>query len=73
MAVLKGKVSYPRQLEPLSKSVIKEILTAEPKKRLCRLEDFKKHPFFRVNWDDVLARRLIPPFVPKVEKVGDDR
>ncbi|BFZ00978.1 hypothetical protein BsWGS_04017 [Bradybaena similaris] len=35
-------------------------------------EDVKKHKWFKgQNWDDVLARKLQPPIVPKLSHDGD--
>ncbi len=35
-------------------------------------EDIKAHPFFRsINWDDLLNKRLEPPFNPRVKDAFD--
>lgn len=47
------------------------MLTRDPKKRLgagpLDAAEIKEHPFFRgVNWDDMLAKRVPPPFCPSI-------
>lgn len=32
--------------------------------------ELQEHPFFAsINWDDLLARKVTPPFIPKVVRV----
>ncbi|XP_036272553.1 ribosomal protein S6 kinase beta-2 isoform X4 [Pipistrellus kuhlii] len=46
--ILKGKLVLPPYLTPDARDLVK-----------------KRHPFFRhINWDDLLARRVDPPFRP---------
>lgn len=34
---------------------------------MCLQVELQEHPFFAsVNWDDLLARKVRPPFIPKV-------
>ncbi|XP_069393243.1 serine/threonine-protein kinase Sgk2b [Paralichthys olivaceus] len=36
------------------------------------LEELQEHPFFAsIDWDDLLARRVEPPFIPNVSGPGD--
>lgn len=47
------------------------MLTRDPKRRLgagpTDAEEIKEHPFFTgVNWDDLLEKRITPPFRPTV-------
>lgn len=46
-------------------------MTRDPKKRLgagpADAAEIKQHPFFNgVNWDDMLDKRVSPPFCPSV-------
>ena len=48
-----------------------QLLTREPEKRLGSgrgdAEEIKRHPFFKgVNWDDMLAKKVPPPFYPSI-------
>lgn len=47
------------------------MLTRDPKKRLgagpSDAKEIKEHPFFQgVNWDDMLQKRVPPPFRPTI-------
>lgn len=51
--------------------VVSQLLRKNPDRRLGAserdAEDVKKQAFFRhVHWEDLLARRLKPPFVPTI-------
>jgi serine/threonine protein kinase len=49
------------------RNLIKSLLQREPKNRLGfnDVKEIKEHPFFiGVNWDDVISKRLNPPYTP---------
>jgi len=55
---------------------MRRLLRKNPERRLGAserdAEDVKKQAFFRhVHWDDLLARRLKPPFVPTIRSMED--
>ncbi|XP_014969064.3 ribosomal protein S6 kinase beta-2 isoform X2 [Macaca fascicularis] len=53
--IIKGKLALPPYLTPDARDLVK-----------------KRHPFFRhVNWDDLLARRVDPPFRPCLQSEED--
>lgn len=36
----------------------------------CSQEELQEHRFFAsINWDDLLARKVRPPFIPKVVRI----
>lgn len=48
-----------------------KLLHKEPQHRLGSgrgdVEDIKKHPFFNsIKWDDLIAKKIQPPFNPQV-------
>ncbi|XP_068180512.1 serine/threonine-protein kinase Sgk2b isoform X2 [Antennarius striatus] len=53
-----------------ARSLLKGLLERRVSKRLGESRDImelQEHPFFAsINWDDLLARRVKPPFIPKV-------
>ncbi|XP_011896834.1 PREDICTED: ribosomal protein S6 kinase beta-2 isoform X3 [Cercocebus atys] len=53
--IIKGKLALPPYLTPDARDLVK-----------------KRHPFFRhMNWDDLLARRVDPPFRPCLQSEED--
>ncbi|XP_038567443.1 serine/threonine-protein kinase Sgk2b isoform X2 [Micropterus salmoides] len=53
-----------------TRSLLKGLLERDVSKRLGASRDLvelQEHPFFAsINWDDLLARKVRPPFIPKV-------
>lgn len=54
-----------------TESCFDQLLNRDPKKRLgagpSDAAEIKQHPFFHgVNWDDMLAKRVPPPFCPSI-------
>ncbi|XP_078143142.1 serine/threonine-protein kinase Sgk2b [Centroberyx gerrardi] len=62
---------------PAARSLLEGLLERDCSKRLGGNQDFvelQSHPFFEsINWDDLLARRVTPPFIPKVTGPCDVR
>lgn len=55
---------------------MKRLLRKNPDRRLGSserdAEDVKKQSFFRhINWEDLLARKVKPPFVPTIKSLDD--
>ncbi|XP_063236589.1 cAMP-dependent protein kinase catalytic subunit 3 isoform X2 [Bacillus rossius redtenbacheri] len=76
--ILAGKIEWPRHLNPVSKDLIKKLLSQDRTKRLGNMkngaEDVKRHRWFKgIEWQDVYDRRLKPPIVPTVSYEGDTR
>ncbi|KAI8979406.1 hypothetical protein BDF20DRAFT_503174 [Mycotypha africana] len=70
-AILEDDILYPINMSSDSISICQQLLQRDPTRRLGGgPEDslsIKQHPFFRgVNWDDMLAKRVPPPFYPSV-------
>ncbi len=50
------------------------LLDRDPARRVKNAHDIKKHKWFRkINWDDLLAKRVTPPFKPVVKSDDDCR
>ena len=48
-----------------AKSLIKAVLTRNVKER-ATIDDIMKHPFFEdIDWNSVLNRELVPPYLPE--------
>ncbi|XP_041348214.1 ribosomal protein S6 kinase beta-1-like isoform X2 [Gigantopelta aegis] len=73
--ILKAKLSLPPYLTNEARGLIKRLLRKSPVDRLGGgIDDakpVKSHAFFRhINWSDLLAHRVEPPFKPNV--TGDE-
>ncbi|CAD5124807.1 DgyrCDS13069 [Dimorphilus gyrociliatus] len=61
--------SYPESLNDL----VKRLLETDPEKRLSSLKDIQQHEFFTgMNFDDVLNRKVQPPFIPSKDHLNCD-
>ncbi|XP_070582151.1 serine/threonine-protein kinase N2-like [Ptychodera flava] len=75
-SIVNDEVRYPRYLSTEAISIMRRLLRKNPERRLGSserdAEDIKKHAFFRnVKWEDLLLRRVKPPFVPTVKAPED--
>ncbi|CAM4577573.1 RAC-beta serine/threonine-protein kinase [Siphateles boraxobius] len=76
--ILMEEIRFPRNLSPEAKALLAGLLKKDPKQRLGGSpEDAKEvmtHKFFNsMNWQDVLQKKLIPPFKPQVTSETDTR
>jgi len=76
--IRQGELSYPSYISMVAKNLIQSLLHHDPDKRLGGGPgdgaQVKSHPFFTgVAWDDVMRRRLTPPFRPSILRAGDVR
>jgi serine/threonine protein kinase len=66
-AICEESVSFPKQNPPELEDVIRKLLEKNPKNRY-NFEQLSKHKFFEVvKWDDLLAKRVRPGFVPTIK------
>lgn len=66
-SILKKKPVFPNFMTPQAKDICGKLLKKSPKQRLgsAGVEIAKKHTFFRkIDWNLLLERKLVPPFVP---------
>ncbi|XP_029431856.1 ribosomal protein S6 kinase beta-2 isoform X3 [Rhinatrema bivittatum] len=74
--ILKGKLILPPYLTPDARELLKKLLKRNPAQRLGGgapdAADIQKQPFFRhIHWDDLLARKIDPPFKPILQSDED--
>ncbi|MEQ2159071.1 Ribosomal protein S6 kinase beta-1 [Goodea atripinnis] len=67
--ILKCKLSLPPYLTQEARDLLKKLLRRSASSRLgggsSDSAEVQAHPFFRfINWDDLLARKVEPPFKP---------
>lgn len=72
-SILKDDVLYPVWLSNEATSILKGFMTKSPIKRLGCVGDentIRSHPFFvSINWVELEARKIEPPFKPKIVSV----
>ena len=74
--ILHADLKFPRHLTIEARDLIKKLLRRSPDMRLGSGPDdalpIRRHPFFNgLSWDDVLAKRLEPPFKPTLSSEED--
>ncbi|PRD34453.1 UNVERIFIED_CONTAM: Serine/threonine-protein kinase N2 [Trichonephila clavipes] len=75
-SIVNDEVRYPTFLSLESIAIMRRLLRKNPERRLGAserdAEDVKKQAFFRnIHWDDLLMRKVKPPFVPIVKSSED--
>jgi len=75
-SIVNEEVRYPRYLSSEAVSIMRKLLRKGPERRLGTSEkdahDVRKQAFFRgVCWDDLLQRKVKPPFVPTIRSSED--
>ncbi|XP_017837316.1 serine/threonine-protein kinase N isoform X3 [Drosophila busckii] len=75
-SIVNDEVRYPRFLSLEAIAIMRRLLRKNPERRLGSserdAEDVKKQAFFRsIVWDDLLLRKVKPPFVPTINHVED--
>ncbi|KAH7336912.1 hypothetical protein B0J17DRAFT_695528 [Rhizoctonia solani] len=75
-AILEDEPLYPITMPRDAVSILQRLLTRDPTKRLgsgpTDAEEIKVHPFFNtVNFDDVLNKRIPPPYYPTISSAHD--
>ncbi|XP_066250537.1 serine/threonine-protein kinase N isoform X3 [Euwallacea similis] len=75
-SIVNDEVRYPRFLSLESIAIMRRLLRKSPDRRLGSserdAEDVKKQAFFRhIQWEELLHRRVPPPFVPTVHSMED--
>ncbi|XP_043245666.1 serine/threonine-protein kinase N2-like isoform X3 [Amphibalanus amphitrite] len=75
-SIVNDELRYPRFLSLQAIAIMRRLLRKNPERRLGAserdAEDVKKQTFFSgVDWEELLARRVRPPFVPTIKSVED--
>ncbi|CAL8361083.1 unnamed protein product [Merluccius merluccius] len=74
--ILKCKLNLPPYLTQEARDLLKRLLKRNASSRLGAATgdatEVQAHPFFRhINWDDLLARKVEPPFKPFLQSAED--
>jgi len=75
-AILEDEPLYPITMPRDAVSILQKLLTRDPTRRLgsgkADAEEIKRHPFFKdVSFDDVLNKRIPPPYFPTINGSAD--
>jgi len=75
-AILEDEPLYPITMPRDAVSILQKLLTRDPSRRLGSgkedAEELKRQPFFKdVNFDDVLNKRIPPPYFPTINGSAD--
>ncbi|KAJ2406598.1 Serine/threonine kinase, partial [Coemansia sp. RSA 2530] len=70
-SILEDEILYPVRMSRDSVFICQALLEKDPSKRLGSgpndADDIMKHSFFTgINWDDVLNKKIPPPYVPDI-------
>ena len=71
--ILSDPLLFPPDMPTDAKSVMVGLLQRDPSRRLGAggAEEIKRQPFFKdVNFDDVLNKRIPPPYFPTIVSVS---
>ncbi len=72
LRILKSKIHFPlMNFDSKSKELISSLCHPNTDKRLKDMDEIKKHGYFEMPWDAVEERRLVPPFVPRLNNDGN--
>ena len=64
--VFSKKIKFPKNFDDVTKDLLLKLLEINPDKRIGD-DDIKNHQYFSdVNWDDVMNKKVNPPFVPEL-------
>lgn len=71
-------VKFPRNISNEAKALLGGLLEKSPQKRLGGsiddVRDIMVHPFFAsINWNDLVNKKIVPPFKPQVTSDTDTR
>ncbi|KII86671.1 hypothetical protein PLICRDRAFT_43314 [Plicaturopsis crispa FD-325 SS-3] len=75
-AILEDEPLYPITMPRDAVSILQKLLTRDPTRRLgsgkTDAQEIKAQPFFKdVNWDDILHKRIPPPYCPTINGSAD--
>uniref|UniRef100_A0A673H178 non-specific serine/threonine protein kinase n=1 Tax=Sinocyclocheilus rhinocerous TaxID=307959 RepID=A0A673H178_9TELE len=76
--IVMEEIRFPKNLSPEAKALLTGLLRKDPKQRLGGGADDARevmaHKFFSgIHWEDVLQKKLVPPFKPQVTSETDTR
>ena len=72
--IVKAKPHYPEGVHESTAALLRALLQKRPETRLASFDTLRTHAFFAsIDWDDLAALRVPPPFVPTLDDDDDMR
>lgn len=76
--IVKEDVKFPRNISNEAKSLLSSLLEKNPLNRLGGgpddVKEIMAHPFFAcIDWNDLVLKKIVPPFKPQVTSDNDTR
>jgi RAC serine/threonine-protein kinase len=72
LKILEVKIRFPKHVDQESRDLIQALCHPNLAKRLVDPNLIKSSSYFNIPWEDVYNRKLIPPFVPKINLEEED-
>jgi len=67
----KGKIKYRNSMSSEMKDMLKNLMTLKQQDRWGFMEIQKCKFMEDISWDDLSHQKIIPPWIPELEKIGD--
>ncbi len=71
LRILENNISFPYGFDATTKELVSDLCQSDLSKRLIDPASIASHKYWEIPWDAVNARRLVPPFVPRISEPGD--
>mmetsp|Transcript_27624 Transcript_27624/g.49844 ORF Transcript_27624/g.49844 Transcript_27624/m.49844 type:complete len:130 (+) Transcript_27624:748-1137(+) len=72
--IMNKPVEMKPHFSPNACDLLRNLMKADPRKRLSNADEVKRHPFFEtIDWTQLFNKQTIPPFKPKVGHTKDLR
>ena len=71
LRILKNRISFPRSFDSASRDLVQRLCHADVEQRLSAPQEIEEHVYFTIPFELVNARKLVPPFVPRIKDESD--
>ena len=71
LRILKNNIRFPSGFDAPSRALVQRLCHSDVNKRLVDPLKISEDDYFTVPWEAVNARKLVPPFVPRILKPED--
>ena len=77
--ILNQKISFKKGNDDIAgvkefNTLLEGLLNKNPNERICSFDKVQKESFFNgFNWDELVRRRIKPPFIPQITKLNEEK